>query len=301
MRKIVYIALITSLCAIVFLIRYFSLRHQVKSIIEQLESNHNSHKKISVSLTDHLIEKLALEINDQIDQQVETKAEKFRGERELKYAVAGMSHDLRTPLTVIIGYIELIEKNNLSEEQQRHYLSIVKKRATDLQHLINNFFALSTVDTDDYPMRAESIHLNSLLKQILMSYYDQFQIAKEEPTVNIAQEKLTIITDQNALKRVIENILLNALQHSAGDINIFLSKKKSKAILTIKNKMDDINNLESDQLFERFYTIDQTRQYSRGLGLSIVKSLMKKMNGKIFVKIEGGEFNITCMWPIFEQ
>lgn len=272
------------------------MRQQVKSIIEQLKSRNE--QKITVMLTDRLIENLALEINQLIDDQIETKADKLRVDRELKHAIAGMSHDLRTPLTAMIGYIELIETNQLSEEQQRYYLSISKKRAIHLQHLINNFFALSTVDTDDYPMQFETIHMNAFVKQVLMSFYDQFQTAKKIPTIDISEKKLIIITDQNALKRVIENLFLNALQHSTGDINIYLGEQEGKVVLIIKNKVDDKKYLETDKLFERFYTVDQTRLYSRGLGLSIVKNLMEKMNGELFVNLENGEFNITCTWPL---
>lgn len=292
----IYILLIASLCTLFFLIRYLSMRQQVKSIIEQLE-DHNNQKKISVALTDRLIETLALRINEQIDLQHEMSAEKIQVDRELKHAIAGMSHDLRTPLTAIIGYIELIEKSNQLAIQEQHYLTVAKKRAIHLQHLINNFFALSTADTDDYPMQLEKIHMNIILKETIMDYFDQFKEANQEPTINIPNENLKIVCDRNAVKRVLENLFLNALQHSSGDIQVDLGTTEDKVILTVKNKVDEMININNDQLFERFFTIDQTRQYSRGLGLSIVKSLMEKMNGEIFVMLEDGEFNITCMWP----
>lgn len=265
-------------------------------MIDQLE-NYND-QKVTITLTNHLIEKLAFRINQQIDHQNEVKAEKLRVERELKHAIAGMSHDLRTPLTAIIGYIELIEKDNLSEHQKKYYLSIARKRAIHLQQLINNFFALSTTDTDDYPMDLEKTHLNSFTKEILMSLYDQFQMAEKKAHVEITEQKLVIITDKNAFKRVIENLLLNALQHSSGDIHMCLGKKKGRAVFAVRNKIDQMIDVEPEKLFERFYTVDQTRQYSRGLGLSIVKSLIEKMNGEMFVVIEENEFNITCMWPL---
>lgn len=300
MRKLIYLIIIfASLCAIIFLIRYILLRRKIHTLIDQLTKHAN--QKVHMTSSDRQVEELAILINEQIEKQKEKHAEKLRIERELKAAIASMSHDLRTPLTAIIGYLELLEKHHVStDEQYEQYLTILKKRTAHLQSLINNFFALSTVDADDYPLHVEKIHLNSLLKEVLMSYYDQFQEGNKEPIVKMSDQRIAIFTDLHALKRVIENLMLNALQHATKEVYIELKQSSEKALLTIRNKHEHpgIERIDPEMLFERFYTIDQTRQEHRGLGLSIVKSLMEKMNGDISVLIDDEQFNITCRWPI---
>lgn len=291
----VSLIVIMSIGFIIFLTRYLLLKSQVKSLVQQLQERKK--QRVHLSLNNRLIESLALEMNHLIDQQKEEKANKLRVDRELKQAIAGMSHDLRTPLTAIIGYLELIENQNLPEEEQKHYLMIAKKRAKHLQQLINNFFALSTVDTEDYPLQLEKVHLNLMVKEILMNYYDRFEAEDKQPIIQLPNDPVIIISDQNALKRVLENLLLNALQHAAGNIVIDLYVKGNQAIFSIKNTINEKQELDSDQIFERFYTTDQARQYHRGLGLSIVKNLMGEMNGELFVRIEDGEFHISCFWP----
>lgn len=291
----VSLIVIMSIGFIIFFTRYLLLKSQVKSLVQQLQERKK--QRVHLSLNNRLIESLALEMNHLIDQQKEEKANKLRVDRELKQAIAGMSHDLRTPLTAIIGYLELIENQNLPEEEQKHYLMIAKKRAKHLQQLINNFFALSTVDTEDYPLQLEKVHLNLMVKEILMNYYDRFEAEDKQPIIQLPNDPVIIISDQNALKRVLENLLLNALQHAAGNIVIDLYVKGNQAIFSIKNTINEKQELDSDQIFERFYTTDQARQYHRGLGLSIVKNLMGEMNGELFVRIEDGEFHISCFWP----
>ena len=251
-----------------------------------------------MSLSSKHLEALAVEINQTIDQHAEANAHTYRIERELKQAIAGMSHDLRTPLTSIIGYLQLIENKELDEAKKDEYLKIAQKRAIRLQKLLNDFFALSIADSEDYPIEREAANMNSLVKETLLSYYDQFEAMDFQPIVEITEEELIGLIDENASKRVVENLLSNAIQHSAGDIRISLDQQDGFAVFVVKNKVKTTHKIQEEKLFERFYTTDQTRQSSRGLGLTIVQSLMSRQGGKITAELQGKDFIITSKWEV---
>lgn len=286
------IFMILSVLFIFFLIRYLLLKKDLQHIVQQLKQ---SNKIVTISTKDATVEKLALQINNQLAKKEKTLAEKKRLEREIKRTIADMSHDLRTPLTAMIGYLELMDEEQ-NDHKNKKYLDTVKKRTIYLNNLVNNFFSLSAVATEDYPLQLEKINVSELLKEILLSYYDQFQMERKPPQLMI-DDHVFLITDKNSLYRVIENLLLNALQHATGDIQITLTIKKQKVIFSVKNCFHRDERIDPEKVFDHFFTTDQSRQQRRGLGLPIVKNLMDKMNGKVYVLIENDEFHIACTWP----
>lgn len=296
----IYITILIGLCAIVFLILLKQERKQIKKMTAQLrEYNQDmTDMKLNMVLSNKYLEGLAVEINQTIDQHAEANAHTYRIERELKQAIAGMSHDLRTPLTSMIGYMKLLENRDLTETKKEEYLEVAQKRAIRLQKLLNDFFALSIVDSEDYPIHLEAVNMNHLVKETLLSYYDQFETMNLQPTANLTNEELIVMIDEHACKRVIENLLSNALEHSAGDIRISLKRQGTEAVLIIKNKISRADHMQVDKLFERFYTTDQTRQSSKGLGLTIVQSLMYRMEGEIDAEIQDEDFVVMCRWKL---
>lgn len=305
MKRMIYGLILISCCAIFLLLRLLFYKKQVQSIVNQLEhyQTKETDMKIAVSVTNKLLERLAYNINGVIDKKRETTASKIRMERSLKEAIAGMSHDLRTPLTAIIGYLQLVENEDLSEEQRKEYLHIAHKRAIRLQKLINNFFALSVAEADDYPLNLETVKLNSIVQETLLSYYDEFQAANIEPHIELVDKDIFVMADEVACKRVIENILLNAIQHSTlghqteeSPLTIQLGVEQQQAQLTVQNNVKDQIDIADNKLFERFYTGDHTRAGHGGLGLTIVQSLMTKMQGQVIAEVKDRKFIITCLW-----
>ena len=296
----IYVAVIMSFCTIFFLIRLIHERKQIREITSQLKEYNKraTEMKVDMTLSNKHVEALAAEINQTIAGRAEANANTYRVNRELKQAIAGMSHDLRTPLTSIIGYMQLIKNKELDEAKKEEYLEIAQKRAIRLQKLLNDFFALSIVDSEDYPIHLEAGNINALVKETLLSYYDQFEAVNFQPVVEITEEELTSLIDENASKRVVENLLSNAIQHSVGDIRISLDHQDGFAVLVVKNKVKYANQIQVEKLFERFYTTDQTRQSSRGLGLTIVQSLMNRQGGEITAELQEDDFVITSKWEL---
>lgn len=297
----IYLTIILALFTVVALIRLFFVKKEVKSIARQLKHyNHNeTEKKIDITLFDKDIEMLAVEINHQFDLIVQANAKKRRTELELKQAIANISHDIRTPLTSIFGYIQLLESDDLTLEEKKEYVAVIKSRTQRLQTLLNDFFELSVIESADYYLKLESIKMNDLVPETLMAFYDQFNDRNVEPTIDLPQGEMTIIADESAVKRVIENLIVNAIRHSSGNIGISLERLQSTAVLTISNDASRLTENDLNLLFNRFYTADQTRSgKSTGLGLSIAKSLMSKMDGKLSAELKDGQLYMRCIWNL---
>src|SRR5699024_1518284 len=284
---------------IFFLIRLLSIKKEMKKITKQLKSyNHQrTNKKIDIALLDQPIESLGTEINKLVDMHIKEKRERIQAENELKQMIANMSHDLRTPLTSIVGYIHLAESDEIPEVERKEYISIAKKRAKRLDTLLSDFFELSMIESIDYQLKLEKTNLKKIVIDVLVNFYDRFNEKKIEPIINLPDNDIFISSDESAVIRVIENLLSNSLKHSNGDIMISLEEKESKARLVIRNDAPSLTENEVERIFNRFYMADRSRsEKNTGLGLSIVKSLMEKMNGTTNGYLDEGQLSIICEW-----
>lgn len=294
-----YGAIIIFLVTLFFLIRLLSIKKEIKKITHQLQiyNIRKTNKKIDMSLFDKDIENLGLEINKLIDLYVIENRKRVRYENEQKQAIANMSHDLRTPLTSILGYIQMAKSEDMSVHEKNELLSIAKKRAKRLETLLKEFFELSVIESADHHLQSERINLRNLTIDVLMSFYDRFNEKSMEPIINMPEKDVFIVSDQSAVTRVIENLITNAITHSDGNIMTSLEQKDSRAKLVVKNDAYSLTEEDARRLFDRFYTADQSRSgKSTGLGLSIVKSLMEKMNGTITGHLHEGQLSIICEW-----
>lgn len=299
----IYLVIISSILAFIFLSHLLFIKKELKNILNQLK-NYNirkTEKKIDITLLDKDIEKMTIEINNLIDLHALSNIEKKSAERELKQAIANISHDLRTPLTSILGYIQLIEKPEVTDEERKEYLAIAKDRAKRLQILLNDFFELSVIESVDHSLKFEKLGLNSIVEEIVINLYDKFNEQQIVPSIKIPQEQMNIIGDESAIKRVIENLVINAIRYSDGNVSITLERNNTKINLTISNDVKDITEKDVELFFNRFYTADQTRSgKGTGLGLSIAKALMDKMNGKLSAELKDSWLYVKCSWILTE-
>ena len=301
--NVIYLVIISSILAFIFLSHLLFIKKELKNILNQLK-NYNirkTEKKIDITLLDKDIEKMTIEINNLIDLHALSNIEKKSAERELKQAIANISHDLRTPLTSILGYIQLIEKPEVTDEERKEYLAIAKDRAKRLQILLNDFFELSVIESVDHSLKLGKLGLNSIVEEIVINLYDKFNEQQIVPSIKIPQEQMNIIGDESAIKRVIENLVINAIRYSDGNVSITLERNNTKINLTISNDVKDITEKDVELFFNRFYTADQTRSgKGTGLGLSIAKALMDKMNGKLSAELKDSWLYVKCSWILTE-
>ncbi|MEN1967997.1 HAMP domain-containing sensor histidine kinase [Lentibacillus sp. N15] len=262
-------------------------------------NNNKTEKNVDIFLFDKDLEELAKEINTQIGKTKLANAEKMRKENELKQAIANISHDIRTPMTSILGYIQFLDSGELSSEKKIEYTAIIKSGALRLKILLEDFFELSIIESADYPLKIEKIKLNNLVLEVLVGFYDQFNQQDLKPDLRIPEEEICIIADSSSVKRVIENLVINAIKYSSGNVSIRLKKMQSSIRLIISNTVDQLSEHDINYLFDRFYKVDKTRtEKSTGLGLSIAKSLMIKMHGNLTAELKENELSMICEWKI---
>ncbi|EPY2272350.1 sensor histidine kinase [Clostridium sporogenes] len=295
----IFIIIVLIIFLILLLSYIFFIKREIRSIRIQLEeyNNLNSLKKIDVTLFDKEIENLAYSINKHIDINIQSQIKQKRLEEEIRRSIANVSHDLRTPLTSIIGYIQMIKKGNLSKEKQIEYIDIAERRVKDLQNLLSDFFELSVIESPDYYIELEEININNILCEVIASFYNSFIDKNISPKIDLQKENIMVIGNEAAIKRILENLIINIVKHSKEDVYISLKKENDKAVVTTINKCDNITEGDIELIFNRFYKKDTARTNkngSTGLGLSISKSLMEKMNGEIYAEVHKDLLHIFC-------
>lgn len=206
---------------------------------------------------------------------------------ELKNAVTNISHDLRTPLTAICGYLELLEQEENLEAVQR-YIEIIKDRVDILTQLSEELFRYSVIISTKDSLTMEPVIINTVLEESVAAFYTALTEKSIVPKIQMPDAKVTRTLDRSALSRVLSNLLGNALKYSDGDLKIVLSKNGE---ISFSNRASGLDEIQVGRLFERFYTVEAARK-STGLGLAIAKTLVEQMNGTISASYENGRLNI---------
>jgi len=291
--------IISMAAAALLLARLFMLRRELDWMTEQLRSYNagSTGKKIDIALFDQKLEALASQINCQSRLIVEADARRKRVEHEFRQAVVSISHDIRTPLTSIIGYIQLLEAENITPEEKFEYVTTVKNRTTRLQALLNDFFELSMIESPDYPLKMEKLRLKDLISEILVQFYDSFNEHGITPDIHLPEQHVSVSADQSAVRRVVENLLGNTIKYATGQVEIRLEEQQETVELMIKNEAKELTGSDVNLLFDRFYTADRARSaQTSGLGLPIAKSLMNNMGGSLTAELRGGKLILLCCW-----
>lgn len=276
--------------------KLFLYKEQIKSITNQLSDFRlrKTNKIINTEISDKAIEKLSFEINEYLELYKKNEQEKINFENTLKQGIANMSHDLRTPLTSIIGYIKLLENDDINKEEA---LKIINNKANKLNVLINDFFELASIESKEYQLEIIKLNLNNILNEEILSFYQSFEDKDMKPLIDISTKPIFINGNKESLERIIDNLLYNTLKYAENDIKVCLNECDDKIILTISNKCTNICERDVLHMFDRFYMADKTRKgQGSGLGLSIAKALMEKMNGLIISKYENSVISIICQW-----
>jgi signal transduction histidine kinase len=277
-------------------IKLFAYKRQIRYITDQIREfkERKTNKKINTEIKDKNIEELAYEINEYLELYKKKEQEKIVFENTLKQGIANMSHDLRTPLTSIIGYLKLLQNDEIDKKEA---LDILKDKTNKLNVLINDFFELASIESEDYELDMTKVNLTNVLNDEILSLYEAFQSKGFEPNINILDKPIFIIGDKDSLERIIDNLLSNTLKYAEKDIEINLKESNDKVILKISNICTSIDEKDVLHMFDRFYVADKVRkEQGIGLGLSIVKSLMEKMDGIITSKFEQNRVSIICEW-----
>ena len=275
---------------IIFLIsKIVIINLSIKEIEINIEKilKEDSNRLITISTNNINLKKLANNLNLYIYEFRKQEKKYKNGNQELQKSITNISHDLRTPLTAIKGYIDLIEKDNLNKKQS-NYLKIISDKVDILTTLTEQLYDYSKcLDLKD-KIKKEKVCINDILEDVLVSYYGLFKQKNITPKILIVEKKIFKYLDKNMFVRVLENIISNALKYSEDNFEVNLLDT-GKIIISNKTKSLNITNVK--KIFNRYYTL-QTGSKSSGLGLSIAKQLIELNGGNIYAKYKNNNLII---------
>lgn len=255
-----------------------------------------SEKKISLTLVDARLNELATQINENMEIQKQLRIDTRKSEQRLKDSIAGVSHDLRTPLTAIIGYVQMLERSGLSGEQQEK-AAVILKKADAMRELVESFFELSVMESGQSELAEEPVNFTNIVSEAVVDFIPRFEAEELEPDVDLGDKSLYMAGDRTALRRIVQNLLSNALKYTAGRVEVTLEERDGEIILTVANEVKPDTPPDMERLFERFYTADDSRNSgSAGLGLYIVKLLAEKMQGAVSASLENKTLSIYIVF-----
>ncbi len=294
------LAVVLIILAILLSYIIYLQRRQIKLICRQMAFINNNHtnKMVTQEINSKYISELVDSINGMITNQKTHDINVMHNSNNLKETITNLSHDIRTPLTSLDGYFQLL-KESTSDKEKDKYSRIIQNRIDSLKIMLDELFTYTKLQDDNYTLVLEKSNFNKLLTATLFSFYDEFNTKGIEPQIDICDEQLSVFCNQAAVIRVIQNIIKNSFEHSLSEMKITLGNSDGRAVLVCSNNVDGEDNIDITLVFDRFYKSDVSRtQSSTGLGLSIAKGLTEKMGGTISASLEDGMFSITVIFDI---
>ena len=277
--------IIIALCVKIYLMKK-SAREISKEFSDRLQTDTNT--LIGISSNDKDMRKLADSINKQLKILRREHLRYTQGDTELKNAITNISHDLRTPLTAICGYLDMMKKTNDRENIER-YLTIMTERTEFMKQLTEELFRYSVIISEDDTGEMEEVFINQVLAESISSFYPVLTNKGITPQIQMTDKRIVRTVNKSNLSRVFSNLLNNAVKYSNGDLTITLSDSGE---IKFANTAKELSSVQVEQLFDRFYTVEAARN-STGLGLSIARALVERMGGKIYAEYDNNILSIT--------
>lgn len=288
------ICVILTIAVIALGVKVYVMRKAAKEICtelsEKLKSDTNT--LISISTEDKIMCCLADNLNTQLKELRISQLRFQQGDMELKNAITNISHDLRTPLTAISSYLDLLDKAGKDEKAER-YIGIIRNRTEALSQLTEELFRYSVITSPEREMETQKILVNRVLEESILDFYAALQEKSITPDIHITKEKIIRNVNQASLSRIFSNLLNNAIKYSDRSLEIVLDDDGK---ITFSNTAADMSEVQVERLFDRFYTLEDARK-STGLGLSIARILIEQMNGTITAEYKEGKLFIYLVLP----
>lgn len=289
----IIICVLLAAAVIVLLIKIYLMKKSAGEIAEKLSEklSEDTNTLIDISSGDGDMRALAERLNVQLKQLREERRRFQHGDIELKEAVTNISHDLRTPLTAVFGYLDLLEREEKSDTVNQ-YLGQIRGRTEAMKQLTEELFRYSIVASAQ-PLKYERLCINSVLEESLAEFYGVIVQQGITPEIEITETRVERIFDKTALKRIFGNIIGNAVKYSGGDFSVTLAEDGTA---TFSNTAEGLDSVTVEKLFDRFYTVE-TAGNSTGLGLSIAKLLAEQMGSSIKAEYIEDRVVITLKFP----
>lgn len=300
-KRVNIVIWLSVICVIFFLLTVFLIikiilmKKDIAGIGDELNEKlkADTNTLITVNGKDKTVCRLAADINEQLKVLRKQRLKYEQGDSELKNAIANISHDLRTPLTAIAGYLDLLEKEQKSRDAER-YVAIIKNRTATLKQLAADLFRYSVITSPDYDSPKERLSVNSVLEECIASQYNALRQAGITPEIHIPESTVYCDINRVALNRIISNLIENAIKYSDGDFSVRLTEQGE---ITLSNTAAKLTTIEVNKLFDRFYTVENARK-STGLGLSIAKILLEQSGGTIGAEYAKNKLTLRISLPV---
>ena len=277
-------------------------RRQVRKTCRQLAFLKEN--QTNLRLTSELPFKELYELTDRINEaldlsrQISRKAQ--QSEEGLKETITSLSHDIRTPLTSLDGYFQLLSQSS-SEEERQHYIAVIQSRIASLKDLLEELFTYTKLQNESYEMNLETVDFGKSVYDTVFSFYDEFQRKGIEPEIAFCEGHFFVTANSEAIRRALQNIIKNALEHGRSQIMLSLSAEKKRIVFRCANDVENQDEIDMDKVFTRFYKADSARSgTSTGLGLSIAKELIERAGGCITADLKEAFFIIEISFMLQE-
>lgn len=284
--------LVLGLLVVMLTIKVVLLRKSARVLREELlrRRNEETNTLLSLPSRDREMRLLTSTLNQELRSLRQDRLRYQQGDQELKDAVAGISHDLRTPLTAISGYLELLKSQQLPPDATR-YLEQVESRTQSMKRLTEELFQYSVAASTE-KLELQPVDLGRALEETLLAFCGALESRGITPEIHLTEKKVIRYLDPGALNRVLGNLLTNALKYSPGDLSVSLDESGR---IAVSNSAPQLDPITTGRLFDRFYTVEAAKN-STGLGLSIAKALTERMGGKIWAEFSQGRLTLLVEW-----
>ncbi len=294
--KILTVILAVSVAVLIAVL--VKIRAQLRDINEQLdflcEKDTNMLLLTDTNMAD--IGRLKERINRFLEQWHRQREAAAKKEQMISDTYTNLSHDIRTPLTSLDGYFQLL-KDETDKSAQEHYIDIIQERITSLKDMLEELFMFTKLKNDSFKLELSNCCVSRLLKQTVFSYYEEWKKQGIEPSLDICEDTIFITANAQALRRMLQNVIKNALVHGQNSICIQMKQKNKMVHILVSNDVKNPDDIDVDKVFERFYKADEARSISSsGLGLSIAKELVERMGGSIEARLEGKRFVVEIQF-----
>lgn len=272
------------------------MKRQFKEITKQAYAQlaGQDHSLLSIAFVDRDIEEVTVLVNRMFERIQAARAESRKNEEALRASIALISHDMRTPLTAVIGYLQLAKKG-CKDEKVLGNIQIAEERAIYCNRLINDFFELSVIDSNAYDIHWEKLDIGEILCEQILANYPNFEKKKIIPRFEQHGQQFYIEGDALLLERALQNLISNSIKYSSGQIVFSLLKRSlaNMVVLQVANSVDRV--VDTAHVFDRFYREDAVRGTDgTGLGLYICRKFIEDMGGSITAQCEEGIFTIEA-------
>ena len=298
-----YITIITIIILILIIVFQNVKIYRISINIKEVTKG-NFNERIRIYDYNPIVKDLIINLNELIDEFQKMISLNKQYEEDRKIMISNMSHDFRTPLTTMLGYIEMLKTDNgISDDERMEYLEVISTKGEVLSGLIEGSFSLSKFDSEDIVLAFKVLNITEIIRQCILGFIKDFETNDIELILELPSKDVFIKGDEGAFYRILQNLIANGLKYGAEGkvIGVCLEGKPDNISIEIWDKGKGISEDEITHIFERSYTVDKSRNNrlkGSGLGLAIVKKLVEKHGGKIEVSSKPYEktvFRITLL------